>query len=70
MKVFCEITVTIVKAGAGIMEADYRQVTTVFTVQLSFHHRQSTKEYHEALLSLANDEVRCDCMFADNGNAS
>ena len=29
--------------GAGIMEADDgRQVTTVFTAQLSFHHRRST----------------------------
>ena len=28
--------------GAGIMEADDRQVTTVFTVQPSFHHRHST----------------------------
>ena len=29
--------------GAGIKEADDRQVTTVFTVQPSFHHRSSTK---------------------------
>ena len=29
-------------SGAGIMEADDRQVTTVFTVQPSFHHRHST----------------------------
>ena len=29
--------------GAGIMEAEDRQVTTVFTVQPSFHHRHSTK---------------------------
>ena len=28
--------------GAGIMEADDRQVTTVFTVQPRFHHRRST----------------------------
>ena len=28
--------------GAGIMEADDRRVTTVFTVQPSFHHRHST----------------------------
>ena len=28
--------------GAGIMEADDRQVTTVSTVQPSFHHRHST----------------------------
>ena len=28
--------------GTGIMEADDRQVTTVFTVQPSFHHRHST----------------------------
>ena len=28
--------------GASIIEADDRQVTTVFTVQLSFHHRHST----------------------------
>ena len=29
-------------SGAGIMETDDRQVTTVFTVQPSFHHRHST----------------------------
>ena len=29
--------------GAGIMEADDRQVTTVFTVQSSFNHEHSTK---------------------------
>ena len=27
-------------------------------------------EYHKALPSSANDEVRCDCTFADDGNAS
>ena len=27
-------------------------------------------EYHEALPSSSNDEVRCDCKFADDGNAS
>ena len=42
-------------AGAGIMEADDRQVMTVLTVQPSFHHWHSTnREYHEALPSLAN----------------
>ena len=30
--------------GAGIMVADDRQVTTVFTVQPSFHHRHSTNQ--------------------------
>ena len=40
------------------MEADDRQVMTVFT------------EYHEALPSSANDGVRCDCTFTDDGNAS
>ena len=30
---------------------------------------QQTK-YHEALPSSANDEVRCDCTFTDDGNAS
>ena len=33
---------TVGQPGAGIMEADDRQVTTVFTVQPSFHHRHST----------------------------
>ena len=28
--------------GGGIVEADDRQVTTVFTVQPPFHHRHST----------------------------
>ena len=30
------------RPGAGIMETVHRQVTTVFTVQPSFHHRHST----------------------------
>ena len=36
------ISARIGRPGAGIMEADDRQVTTVFTVQPSFHHRHST----------------------------
>ena len=31
-------------AGTGIMEADDHQVTTVFTIQPSFHHRHSTNQ--------------------------
>ena len=27
-------------------------------------------EYHKVLPSSAKDEVRCDCTFADDGNAS
>ena len=75
---------SVYRSGAGIMEADDRQVTTVFTVQPSFHHRQSTNRVlrsvtivgeravtpHETLPSSANDEVRCDCTFADDGNAT
>ena len=43
--------------------------------QSSQSNRHSTiatrqSEYHEALPSSANDEVRCDCTFADDGNAS
>ena len=43
--------------------------------QFSQSNRYSTigtrqTEYHEALPSSVNDEVRCDCMFADDGNAS
>ena len=30
------------RSGVDIMEADDRQVTTVFTVQLSFQHQHST----------------------------
>ena len=30
------------ESGAGIMVVDERQVTTVFTVQPTFHHRHST----------------------------
>ena len=47
-----------------------RQVTTVFTVQPLFHHRHSTNRVFEVLPSSANDEVRRDCTFADDGNAS
>ena len=52
-------------SGAGIIEPDDRQVT-VFSVQPSCHQ----SECHEALPSSANDEVRCDCTFAEDGNAS
>ena len=57
-------------SGTVIMEADDRQVTTVFTVQPSFHHWHSTTKYHEVLPLSVNNEVRCDCKLADGGNAS
>ena len=41
------------------MEADNSQVTTVFTIQPSSHHRQSTNRVSQALPSYANDKVRC-----------
>ena len=49
--------------------------TTVKWRQSSQSNRQSTigtqqTEYHEALPSSANDEVKCDCTFADDGNVS
>ena len=57
-------------SGAGIMEADDRQVTTVVTVQ---HHstigtRQT--EYHEELPSSANVQPHFTLSFTDDGNAS
>ena len=51
------------------MEVDDRQVTTDFTVRHSTIGTRQT-EFHEALPSSTNDEVRCDCTFADDGNAS
>ena len=49
--------------------------TTVKWQQFSQSNRYSTigtrqTEYHEALPSSANDEVRRDCTFADDGNSS
>ena len=49
--------------------------TTVKWQQSSQSNRHSTigtrqTEYHEVLPSSANDEVRCDCTFTDDGNAS
>ena len=49
--------------------------TTVKWRQFSQPNRHSTigtrqTEYHEALTSSANDEMRCDCTFSDDGNAS
>ena len=49
--------------------------TTVKWRQFSQSNRHSTigtrqTEYHEALPSSANDEVRCDCTFADDGISS
>ena len=48
---------------------------TVKWRQFSQSNRHSTigtrqTEYHEALPSSVNDEVRCDCTFADDGSAS
>ena len=57
-------------AGAGIMEADDRPVTTVFIVQPSFHHRHSKTEYHKALPSSANVQSHLTSSFSDDGNAS
>ena len=47
------------------MEADDRQVTTVFTV-----NPHSANEYHEALPSSANVQSHLTSSFADDGNAS
>ena len=51
------------------------EATTVKWRQFSQSNRHSTigtrqTEYHDALPSSANDEVRCDCTLADDGNAS
>ena len=64
-----QTTVTVILSGAGIMEADDRQVMTVFTVCHSTIGTRQT-EYHETLPSSANKEVRCDCTFTDDDNAS
>ena len=58
-----------IKPGAGIMEADDRQVTTVFTVQPSFHHRHSTNRVSRNV-SPVNGEVGFDCTSPDDGNGS
>ena len=59
--------------------ADLRPVswrpTTVKWRQSSQSNRHSTIgtrqiEYHEVLPSSANDKMRCDCTFTDDGNAS
>ena len=48
------------------MEAD-RQVTTVFTVQPSFHHRHST---NRVSWSVTNVQSHLNSSFADDGDAS
>ena len=53
--------------GAGFMKVDDRLVTTV---QPSFHHRHSTNRASWRLPSSAKDELRYDCKFTDDGNAS
>ena len=58
------------KSRADIMEADDRQVTTVFTVQPSFHHWHSTNRVHIALPSSANMQSHLTSSFADDGSAS
>ena len=69
------------RPGAGIMEADDRQVTTVFTVQPSFHDRPSAnrvswsvtivgKRWGGVWPSLANVQSLLTSSFTDDGNAS
>ena len=55
------------KHGVGITEADDRQVTTVFTVQPSFHHRHSTNRVSQSVTIVGKRAVTS---FADDGNAS
>ena len=61
---------SILKPGAGIMEADDRQMTTVFTFQPSFTIGTRQTEHHEALPSSANAQSHLTSSFADDGNAS
>ena len=55
---------------ASIMEADNCQVTTVFTVQPSFHIGTWQTEYHDALPSSANMQSHLTSSIANEGNAS
>ena len=52
------------------MEADDRQVTTVFTVQQSSTIGPRQTEYHEALPSSVDVQSHLISSFADDGNAS
>ena len=71
----------LVSLRTGVIKASSFQgpeswrLTTVKWRQFSRSNCHSTigtqqTEYHEALPLLANDEVRCDCTFANDGNAS
>ena len=65
-----ETTLGVWRAGSGSWRP-----TTVKRRQFSQSNRHSTigtrhTEYYEALPLSANDGVRCDCVFADDGNAS
>ena len=62
------------RAGLDLGPVSWRP-TTIKWWQFSQSNRHSTigtrlSEYQEVLPLLANDEVRCDCMFANVGNAS
>ena len=57
------------RSGAGIMEADDRQVTTVFTLHHSTIGTRQT-EYHEALPLSANMQSHLTSSFANDSNAS
>ena len=61
------IEMHLITPGAGIMEVDDRQVTTV---QPSFSIGIRQTEYHEALPSLANEQSHLTSSFADDVNAS
>ena len=76
------VVANVMNPGSAVMEADDRQVTTVFysptVIPPSVPDKPSNNnnnnnrilKYHEALPSSANDEVRYDCTFVDDGNAS
>ena len=56
----------VLTTGAGIMEADDGLHSPTVIPPSALHK----PEYREALPSSANGEVRCDCTFTDDGNAS
>ena len=56
--------------GAGIMEADDRQVTTVSQSNHNSTIGTLQTEYHEALPSSASVQSHLSSSFADDGNAS
>ena len=78
--VCCATSHTVISVETGVPRGSFprgrchggRRPSSDDSFQSNRHSTIGTRqtEYHEALPSSANEEVRCDCTFVDDSNAS